>query len=362
MKKKTALPCFLTLCILFFAAAGCTKPEDTPATNPAAQQPPAAEEVPETEYTKLPDDAEKPTEGKEEDAPKQTESERAVPGFSYADLAGYEFQFCSGIDAWGTSLSVQEDGTFRGEYHDSDMGDIGDGYPGGTLYLSRFTGTFSEPEKINDYTYAATLTSFQTEQTNGEEEISDGVLHIYSDAFGIYDAKQILIYLPGAPLAELPKPFLEWVHYNDLSAADETTLPFYGLYNVAGACGFSSYKTDRQPTVTAEIAAVQSQADELEAKLTTAQTQLEMNETAAAIYRLWDDALNLLWNRLEETLDPTEMSVLAEEERTWISEKETQIAAAGAEYTGATMQPLAEAQKGAQLTRERVYELAEYLK
>lgn len=75
----------------------------------------------------------------------------------------------------------------------------------------------------------------------GKEEIKDNILYVYSDAYGLVGAKDILIYLPGAPLAELPEEFRSWVGYYDLSYTMDTELPFYALYNVAEQCGFSSY-------------------------------------------------------------------------------------------------------------------------
>ncbi len=56
------------------------------------------------------------------------------------------FTFASGAGAWATSLKLSEDGSFVGGYHDSDMGDSGDGYPNGTIYVCGFSGKFSDPE------------------------------------------------------------------------------------------------------------------------------------------------------------------------------------------------------------------------
>ena len=53
-----------------------------------------------------------------------------------------ELTFSSGAGAWRTSLILNADGTFVGEYSDSDMGDIGDAYPNGTFYFCSFSGQF----------------------------------------------------------------------------------------------------------------------------------------------------------------------------------------------------------------------------
>lgn len=51
-----------------------------------------------------------------------------------------------------------------------------------------------------------------------------------------------------------------------------------------------------------------------------------------------------------------------QEEKKWISNKENAIEQAGLEYDGGTMRPMVENQTGADLTKQRVYELSQYLK
>ena len=75
--------------------------------------------------------------------------------FSYKDLKGLTFAFSSGAGAWGTILTIQEDGSFEGNYHDANMGDIGEGYPNGSVYICEFSGKFTEPKKENNFTYSA---------------------------------------------------------------------------------------------------------------------------------------------------------------------------------------------------------------
>lgn len=51
-----------------------------------------------------------------------------------------------------------------------------------------------------------------------------------------------------------------------------------------------------------------------------------------------------------------------EEKNGLISNKENAIEQAGLEYDGGTMRPMVENQTGADLTKQRVYELSQYLK
>ena len=83
-----------------------------------------------------------------------------------------------------------------------------------------------------------------------------------------------------------------------------------------------------------------------------------MNELSAKLYKLWDDELNSIWKRLDEDTK----AELLDEEGAWIKEKESKIEEAGKDWEGGSGQPLAENTEGADLTRARVYELAEYLR
>ena len=80
------------------------------------------------------------------------------------------FVFASGAGAWGTSLAVDKNGIFAGNFHDSDMGDTGDGYPNGTVYVSNFDGKFKNITKIDDYTYKMELDYYNTDKTPKTEE------------------------------------------------------------------------------------------------------------------------------------------------------------------------------------------------
>ena len=118
------------------------------------------------------------------------------------------------------------------------------------------------------------------------------------------------------------------------------------------------------PTQTLEttIAAAAEEAASLEEVLENEPlNQMEMNETAGAIYTIWDDTLNKTWELLQETLDDDTMGQLKQEQLDWIAAKEAAVQLAGAEVEGGSMYPLVTNLKAAELTEERVYELAEYL-
>lgn len=320
------------------------------------------------------------TESKEVEEPKEAETETQEEdemGFAFEDVSNVEFFFASGAGAWCTELHIYEDGTFEGLHHDSDM-DIGEDYPNGTVYYCNFNGKFTQPEKVDDYTYSMRIENLECEQEEEMVEIEDGVRYIGSYAYGLDNAEELLIYLPGSLLCELPEEYLRWVGYYDLDSTTETTLPYYGIYNVTPEYGFSSYVLPKgtedtenaentENTVSVdideELADIEEQAAVLEEALySNEMSQIELNQTSAELYKLWDDELNSIWARLKASLDEESMETIRTEQREWIAYKESEIEAEGAEYGMGTMRALVENDKAANLTKERVYELAELLR
>lgn len=151
------------------------------------------------------------------------------------DIFPREFWFSSGSGGWGTGLEIGEDGSFSGHYQDVDLG----GDPPDTRFCN-FTGRFSWPEKVNEYTYSVKLEEFQKE--DDKEELDEyGMLWVPADAYGLEGGDEFLIYLPGAPVEKLPEPFVMWTAHGYYGSWNGDTLPDYGLYNVAQEQGFFSY-------------------------------------------------------------------------------------------------------------------------
>ena len=310
----------------------------------------------------------------------QADSQSAAEGFTYADLTGMEFYFSSGAGGWATVMTINEDGSFSGNFHDSDMGDTGEQYPNGTLYYCDFNGSFGDLERVDDYTYRTIIDHIDFANTPETEEIKDGVKYVYGTAYGLDDAENLYFYLPGKPVSELPEAYVSWVQMGP-EIEENGCLTIYGLYNEKAENGFGAYpayeedvaesaaagvegSADSQPSdqIRQHVEEVQKQADELEKKLEQEDlNQMEMNQVSADLYKLWDDELNDIWKYLKANMPDEEMQKLTEEERAWISSKEAQIAEEGKQYEGGSIRPLAENSLGAQLTRERVYELLEYV-
>ena len=111
-----------------------------------------------------------------------------------------------------------------------------------------------------------------------------------------------------------------------------------------------------------EINGAEEQTAALNRRMQAAQTQTELNDLAGQKFQVWDNELNSVWKRLENTLSKDAMERLRAEERTWISQKEKAMQQEAAAFGGGSMASMAYAEKGTELTRARVYVLAEYLR
>ena len=111
-----------------------------------------------------------------------------------------------------------------------------------------------------------------------------------------------------------------------------------------------------------EINGAEEQTAALNRRMQAAQTQTELNQLADQKFQVWDNELNSVWKRLEGTLSKDAMERLRAEERTWISRKEKAMQQEAAAYGSGSMASMAYAEKGTELTRARVYVLAEYLR
>lgn len=280
--------------------------------------------------------------------------------FSFADLKGQEFIFSSGAGGWGTWMMVRADGSFSGTYSDSDMGSKGEGYPNGTIFQSDFSGRFTEPEQVDTHTYSMQIGQLEYAEEIGREEIKDGILYKYADAYGLDGTKEILVHLPGTPLETLSEEVRSWIGYYGLSVVTDKELSFYVLENEAQGYGFKGY--DLVDELREDVARTEEQAALLEASIRNDPlSQMELTEKTDELYVLWDSVLNTTWQGLKKLLDEDTMAALTVEEREWIKAKEKAVADAGAEFAGGSMQAMVMDDKAAEMTKARVYELLELL-
>ncbi len=134
------------------------------------------------------------------------------------------FEFCSGAGGWSTDLTLNADGTFTGEYSDSDMGDSGPGYHG-TEYVCTFHGRFGDIKQVSEHVWSLTLAELvlDTGHPIGEEWTEGGTRYISSAPYGLSAAgadappepgAKFMLYTPGATQKETgaDEEFYWWLH------------------------------------------------------------------------------------------------------------------------------------------------------
>ncbi len=171
----------------------------------------------------------------------------------FEEMSNWEYTFSSGAGGWQTNMTVMPDGTFKGLYNDSDMGDTGDGYPDGTLYECSFMGKFSEPRKVDKYTYMLEIADIKYENEPGKEEIKDNMHLIYTKPYGLEEvvdkSEDLFVYLPGRDTKDMTEDFWSWIGYlwygaylgSDMDYVDDIPedLTFCALYNTKGLAFYS---------------------------------------------------------------------------------------------------------------------------
>lgn len=283
---------------------------------------------------------------------------------TFEDLSHYAFQFCSGAGGWSTDFEIEKDGSFKGNYHDSDMGDAGENYENGTIYVCVFSGDFTGLTKINDYTYEMKMENLTYEETPGKEEIADGVKYIYTDVYGLEGTDTFKVYLPGAPVSDLSEQEYFWVssaNENNVEGAQDTlTIPVivnekmeYGIYSYKRMTPYEEAKST--------LTTYQASYDAAEEELQKATIQSRMDDYATQMYDISDSCLNEIWNLVKYNTSEEKFNEILNEQRKWIADKE----ATGNEIMENNDESTAlmeSSQKMAELTMERCKELTEYLK
>ena len=282
-------------------------------------------------------------------------------GFSFEAFKTINFSFSSGAGAWGTGLEINQDGSFSGSYHDMDMGVTGDLHPNGTRYECRFTGSFSKPEKVNEYTYQMHIESMEYEREVGTDEILDGVFVSYTDAFGLEGTEDFYIYLPGTPLNELPEDLRWWLVNLPEENVESAVLEYYVIHNKDQNFGFVGSDIIESHYSMLEWSEEYVLAMEDEIK-NTPFTEEELVQKAVQIYETWDMLLNDQWSILKRIYSPEEFQKLTEEQRGWIADKEAMIQRAQADIESGIMEPQVVHLQAAEMTKQRVYEFLQYIK
>ncbi|MBR5751001.1 MAG: hypothetical protein IKX84_01315 [Clostridia bacterium] len=168
-------------------------------------------------------------------------AEQAEIGFG--DLAGMEWSFLSGVGAWSTDMRFQEDGSFSGEFHDSEMGEFGKDYPGGTVYCCSFAGRMSLAGQADEYAWKVHVDQLKVNEEVGSEYIDDGIRFVIVEPYGISEGDDMLLYRPGTPVNVLSEDMYLWAHVMDDGEPAEA-LETWFLMSEKNESGFVGYSFD----------------------------------------------------------------------------------------------------------------------
>ena len=152
-------------------------------------------------------------------------------------LKGQTLYFSSGVGGWDTSLTFGENGVFEGNYHDSEMGEMGEGYPDGTVYTCLFHGRLSAAEQLSATSWLLKVEENAIDEGQEAELIEDGIRFVAAEPYGLYKASEVVLYLPGTPVKDLPEGFLIWSHLNEIDP-DAEALPYCAIWNETEEAGF----------------------------------------------------------------------------------------------------------------------------
>ena len=164
----------------------------------------------------------------------------------FSRFAG-DYLFTSGVGGWGTQMTLRSDGSFSGTYKDDDY-ISGEGYDM-MQQQSVFEGRFSNPRRINYYTYAFTLEELRYEREPGTSEIttlysSSRALVNYTTAYGLEGSTTVYAYTRDAYLYALPDAFLSWVKPLRYVDGYSSKLEYNGLFTEEGQQGWIGSNED----------------------------------------------------------------------------------------------------------------------
>ena len=163
-----------------------------------------------------------------------------------------ELLFCSGAGAWGTNLTLNPDGSFVGDFCDTDAH---------CIYVCQFHGRFGNVKKLSDASWLLILDELEldTDHSVGEGwDETDGdytMYYISSEPYGfdgddgvaLKPGAQFILYSPEAtghePGTELygAMEFQSWMHRHKEFLSADDTLECWGLQSMETGQWFFSY-------------------------------------------------------------------------------------------------------------------------
>lgn len=130
------------------------------------------------------------------------------------EIAG-EYVLSSGAGAWADVLTINQDGGYEGDYHDTNMGGASDPdkYPNGQQYVANYSGRLSKAKKNDDGTITMSIT-YKLHGTTGEVRDIDGVETETTDS-QLKDYSEITIYPAGYNIADFSDDIQSWAPWDN---------------------------------------------------------------------------------------------------------------------------------------------------
>ncbi|MBQ3270703.1 MAG: hypothetical protein IJH09_12385 [Clostridia bacterium] len=160
----------------------------------------------------------------------------------FAQLEGTEWTFSSGAGGWSTDMRILPDGSFSGEFHDSEMGEFADEYPNGTVYGCSFTGQMSVIGQVDENTWKLRVDALKVDESQPEEAIDEGIRFVFAEPYGITEGDELALYQPGTPLEGFTEEMLLWAHL--LGDERPAELEDWFLYSEQYDSGFVGYAAE----------------------------------------------------------------------------------------------------------------------
>ena len=364
MKRKGLLIGVVLFGILL---AGCKNtdkeavPEETvTASQETASMPESEEALTAEEGASAPDEASEgsgETMAEAEEAAKQEYTEYS--DLTFEDLSKRTFFFSSGAGAWAEEFTIEKDGFFQGIYHDADMGVADQDYPGGTLYLSSYSGHFTGLEKVDEYSYRMTLSDIAYKDEVDTEEIKDGVLYVYTDSYCLGGNDTFLVFLPGTPKSRFSEDVWSWLQLENQSETELTMLAIVDEKNDYGV--FSFERMGPLEDARDNFEASKNIYDSYMQQASQGNSTREIKEYTILAYEVMDDCLNHIWQLIRYHVGEEQYQEILVRQRQWIREKEAKAAEVEEEWGGGTFAPIEATNAKAEMTIERCQELIQYL-
>ncbi len=219
-------------------------------------------------------------------------------GVSFEALSGLEWSFTSGAGAWSTDLRILADGSFAGEFHDSEIGESDEKYPDGTVYLCSFTGQMSLLGANDEYSWKVRVENLTIDSGMADEEIDGTLRFVKTEPYGISAGDEMLLYRPGTPISVLPEDMHMWAHVLP-GETDASELENWFLSNPKAESGFISW--DPQADVSIANPWVEMSKDEFLA-------------AGGMTFALPEDAQNVVYRYLaSQELSETQFTLFGDE-------------------------------------------------